>query len=359
MSDSEILEILKSSAQFLDVRAPIEFAVGHIPGARNFPILDNEERKTVGTTYKQQGRDSAIRVGESLVDGGNRDRKIAQWQKFISQHEQSVLYCHRGGLRSMYASDWLEALGCRFRRLEGGYKRARHAYLKTLNEVDRNFQLIAITGKTGSGKSKLLEVAGEHRPILHLEAFANHRGSAFGKLGLQPSQGQFENRIAQRLLQIPAFDNEPALVLVEDESRMIGQCAVPESIFANYRSRPVILVEEPLANRVDLILADYVIDPYRLATDPNTVLTGLSEALLAIAKKLGQERYGHCLMLLRTAHSESLSGDFSRHRQWIELLLRDYYDPLYEKSFIKRNPQILQRGSREDLVESLKSRLSI
>ena len=37
----------------IDVRSPAEFALDHIPGAVNYPVLNNEERAQIGTLYKQ------------------------------------------------------------------------------------------------------------------------------------------------------------------------------------------------------------------------------------------------------------------------------------------------------------------
>jgi tRNA 2-selenouridine synthase len=54
---------LRTKLPSVDVRSPGEYQHGHIPGVQNIPILNNEERIAVGTTYKQSGQAEAIRVG--------------------------------------------------------------------------------------------------------------------------------------------------------------------------------------------------------------------------------------------------------------------------------------------------------
>ena len=47
----------------LDVRSPGEYNHAHIPSAISFPLFTDEERKIVGTTYKQKSREDAIKIG--------------------------------------------------------------------------------------------------------------------------------------------------------------------------------------------------------------------------------------------------------------------------------------------------------
>ncbi len=368
--DQEMIQILRSHFHYLDVRAPIEFATGHIPGAINSPILQDEERRIIGTEFKLNGRESAIRTGEFLVSGANKSQKIEAWRQQIQKYPELVLYCYRGGLRSKFACEWITDLGIRVHRLEGGYKRARNALLQTLSLNAEKFQMIPLTGKTGTGKTDLLTELAERHLTLDLERLANHRGSAFGKLGPQPAQAQFENLIALALLRIP--QKHPGLetirflngtkkqtLIVEDESRMIGGCTLPESVFANFRSQPVLLLEEPMDFRVQVILESYVVSKYKTLDNPDLVLQSLEESLKSIVKKLGFQRFTELSERMKAAHGESLKGEYNGHRNWIEVLLREYYDPLYQKSFTKRNPRVLVAGNRTELKEWIHSHAPI
>ena len=67
---------LSASFPVIDVRAPLEFQQGHLPGAVNIPLFDDHERKVVGTAYKQVNKEAAMYAG--LEFAGKKLVKLAK-----------------------------------------------------------------------------------------------------------------------------------------------------------------------------------------------------------------------------------------------------------------------------------------
>jgi tRNA 2-selenouridine synthase len=235
----------------LDARSEGEFDWGHIPGAISFPILNNEERKLVGTCYKKEGHDPAVLLGYKLT-GPKFHLYIQRAWKEIPKGP-IVVQCWRGGLRSRILGELLSTAGYQVFQLKGGYKAYRNAVLDYLNQ---SFNFKVLTGYTGSGKSELLEqMEQEGKQVLHLERIANHRGSAFGALGLgeQPNQELFENHLFETLFR---FDpKEP--IWTEDESRKIGKLVLPLGLFESIRAGDFTFMNVPFENRVKNIIRIY------------------------------------------------------------------------------------------------------
>ena len=351
------------NCRLIDVRAPIEFAAGHFPGARNLPLLTDSERSQVGTTYKKQGKDAAIALGHQLVSGEVKEQRvnswiaqIQDWQRFDGGKSHAMknpvaLYCFRGGLRSRTTQAWLRERGYEIPLVEGGYKALRNQFIRLISETSLIHQFLVISGPTGSGKTQLLrEVFGNPSFLaLDFEKEANHRGSAFGALpGGQPSQVQFENRIGMILLKASSRSSvEIPKFLVEDESRLVGSMAIPNDLFLHMRSSPVIWIDEPLGARVDRVFNDYILS--RETADPvalELVFEQYENAILAIQKRLGGLRAQEVLSDLRLAAGESIENqNHQLHKIWIEKLLVWYYDPQYLASLAKRAPEVIFRGN--------------
>ena len=153
----DLRELFLHDVPLLDVRAPIEFAEGAFPAAENHPLIDDDERQQIGITYKEKGQAQAIELGEQLVSGDLKARRIAQWKAFLARNPNAVLYCFRGGMRSKTSQRWLlEEAGIRCPRVRGGYK-AMRGFL--LDQIERNSALcrpVVIGGRTGVGKTRLL-----------------------------------------------------------------------------------------------------------------------------------------------------------------------------------------------------------
>jgi tRNA 2-selenouridine synthase len=198
---SEFLELGKSFP-ILDVRSPTEYAYAHIPGAYSFPIFDDAQRKEIGTTYKQVSRADAIKIGLASF-GPNMLSFVEQAEALLKKrkanHNQLLVHCWRGGMRSGAMAWLLSFYGFEVYLLEGGYKSYRQWVLQ---QLDLPFQLVTLGGFTGSGKTEVLQQLRKHgKRIIDLEHIASHKGSAFGSLGMapQPSQEHFENLLVDAL----------------------------------------------------------------------------------------------------------------------------------------------------------------
>jgi tRNA 2-selenouridine synthase len=311
---------LRTTLPVLDARSEGEYTHAHIPGAKNLPLLNNEEREKVGTCYKQKGREEAVLLGFDLVGGkfGDYIRKakaISNIEQGMSNAEQPqiIVYCWRGGMRSNIMAWLLERVGMKVYLLQGGYKTYRHF---ALNEFAEPLKLFVLGGKTGSGKTEVLhemKKAGEQ--VIDLEGLAHHRGSAFGALGqpVQPTTEQFENYLALELVQI---DRNKTLWL-ENESSKIGGVKIPDGIYNKMRATNVVEIEVSLDRRISNIANGY-------ASFPKDKLT---EATKRIEKKLGNKNMNDALNYLN-------ENDFYN---WIKILL-DYYDKAYTFSKSQRAP---------------------
>lgn len=331
IESTEFLDLLLSGARLIDVRAPVEFAEGSIPGSVNLPILTDDERQQVGVTYKTDGPQAAIELGHRLVSGATRKAREDSWLQEIARHPEAVILCFRGGLRSQTAQAWLSERGVRRPLIAGGYKAMRRFLLQALEKEPTRRRFRVVRGPTGSGKTKFLASSG--KPYLDLEAHARHRGSAFGALEVpQPTQIDFENAVALTLLRLPV-DEE---ILIESESRMIGSRTVPESLFRRMQESPQMLLDVDLETRVENILHDYIEDSSLIKAGDPTRFDEFASAINAISRRLGGTRSAEILEDLKASREEFLtSRTIASNRTWIRKLLVWYYDPLYARSVIK------------------------
>lgn len=354
---SSLKSHLLAGKGFVDVRAPIEFVDGSLPGAVNIPIMSDEERARVGTCYKHSGRESAIQLGHKIVSGDNRDFKLCQWRKHFEQHPESLVYCARGGLRSKISADWIADLkvpGVELCRLVGGFKEARQSIINHLNEFAESRALVIMTGMTGSAKTHALQALVKKKPTVDLEAIAHHRGSAFGAWEIpQPKQINFENSLYLELIKVEDQFSKEEPLLLEDESRTVGLCVIPEKLFQKMRSSPVVLIEESLETRIENIFKDYILGSAIGSEEHEAaiqVFERYEKSLLSIQRKLGGVRTQEILRDLEIAKLDFVARrGLELNRVWIGKLLRYYYDPMYLGSLKKRDPQILFRGRRTDV----------
>lgn len=353
-------DIFLNDRPMMDTRAPVEFIKGAFPGVINLPLMSDEERQRVGTCYKQQGQQAAIVLGHELVSGALKAERIEQWARFAQANPDGYLYCFRGGLRSQIVQQWLKTeAGIDYPRVGGGYKAMRTFLLDTLEQSVARCDFVLLGGMTGTGKT---EVLGQLHNALDLEGHANHRGSSFGKRATeQPSNIDFENRIAVDLLKQRAQGVRQ--FVVEDESRMIGSCALPLTLHKGMQTLPMVWLEDSVEGRVERILKDYVID---LCAEFCAVFgdTGyerfserLSQGLSNIHKRLGGERFQRLHAMLQDALAEQArSGLVDLHRGWIEGLLREYYDPMYAFQRENKGSRIEFCGEQAAVVAYLRER---
>jgi len=359
---SDYRQLFLASTPFLDLRSPGEFAHGAFPTASNLPLMSNEERAQVGTCYKRQGQAAAIELGHRLVSGAERERRLAAWSEFARSNPEGVLYCWRGGLRSQTVQQWLGESGIVYSRVSGGYKALRRFLLEELERSLQRAKLVLVSGRTGTGKTRVIAALGN---ALDLEGMARHRGSSFGHLPEpQPSQIDFENALSIGFLR--SLQRADDTVVLEDEGRLIGRLALPENLRQRMQNAPMLVVEESLAERVQVILDDYVIDlgerygaSEGLVEGPALHRTRLLEGLDRIRKRLGGERHQAIRMLMERAFAQQrASGDVEEHRAWISALLETYYDPMYSYQLAQRGGTILFQGRRDAVIHFAAAGLS-
>jgi len=310
----------------IDVRSPSEYYKGHLPNSINIPLFDNDERSIIGTIYKKQGREKAVIEGlkflekkiELLLDNLFMNIDSHKIIPGIKNNELSIrIYCSRGGMRSQSISWLLEKYKFNTITLKGGYKTYRRWILDSFS---KKWNIVIIGGKTGTGKTKLLSLLEKYKyQTIDLEGFACHRGSTFGGLGMkeQPSNEQFENKIAEKLNSFISINN----VFVEAESSNIGKCKIPHEFFNQMKASRRIEILRSESNRLDEL-----IDTYSIFKKEE-----LQESVLRIKKRLGPQRTKIAL--------ESINNE-----KW-DLVCRsvlDYYDRCYEYEKVgKSNIKIL------------------
>lgn len=314
----------------LDVRSPGEYVHAHIPGAHNLPLFTDEERKKVGTTYKQQSREQAIKTGLDMF--GPKMRKMVEEVENLSSiyrtngessDQQSsgsspvFVHCWRGGMRSGAVAWLLDLYGFKVFTLAGGYKAFRNHVLDIFRQP-YSFRILG--GYTGSGKTEVLqEMRHKGERVVDLEQIASHKGSAFGsfKMPPQPTQEMFENLLAMELEKQGAsgIENELPAIWLEDESQRIGNLNIPSALWAQMRQSPVFFLEIPFEERLEHIAEEYgVCDPEKLI-----------DSVRRISQRLGGLETKNAINWLQ-------EGNF---REAFRILLH-YYDKLYIKGLHNR-----------------------
>lgn len=300
---AEFLSACKTRV-LLDVRAPAEYAQGHIPGAISFPLFSDNERAEVGTLYKQTGNEAALLHGLKIV-GPKMEVFVREALRLAPQRRLAV-HCWRGGQRSRSMAWLFRQAGFDVVTLNEGYKNYRKHVLEMLSQAQ--IDMIIVGGKTGTGKTKILRALKEMgEQIVDIEALAHHKGSSFGSIGElpQPTVEQFENDLwnAMSLLDFKRR------VWIENESRSIGRVFIPEGFWNEMKAAPLFNIEVPFECRIQNLVDDY---------------TGVSEtelvaAFLRISKKLGGQH-------LKTALDALQAADYAAAAA---IALR-YYDKTYQ-----------------------------
>lgn len=351
-------QLFLNDTPLLDVRAPIEFVQGAFPRAHNLPLINDEERHAIGIRYAELGQEQAISLGHELVQGEVKDKRIADWIEFTKQHPQGALYCFRGGMRSKISQQWIyDTTGVAYPRIQGGYKALRRFLLNELDTAANTLPLLVIGGRTGVGKTLLIRQIEQH---IDLEGIYHHRGSSFGyRVTAQPSQIDIENTLAIALLK-HQHHNIRKLV-VEDEAPNIGSRSIPAAILHAMQKAPLLLVEAGIEERVGVVFDEYI--TATLAEFQHThgealgfeIWAGnLRSALDRIQRRLGDQRHHALKAIMEDAiHQQQANDDREHHKTWIQTLLLDYYDPMYDYQLEKKSERIVFRGDRESILEYL------
>jgi len=303
-----------SNYLIIDVRSPDEYAHAHIPNAFSLPLFTNEERAAVGTTYKQQSREAAIKLGLTFF-GTKMQNMIEQVEGWAANYEKTkgnkptiLVHCWRGGMRSTAVAWLLDLYGFKIEQLTGGYKAYRNWVLA---QFEKNYSMKVLGGYTGSGKTEiLLQLQKSKLPVIDLEGLANHKGSAFGALGQneQATQEQFENNLAEALLNTCAAH---PYFWIEDESQRIGTNMLPITFFKQLRNSICYFIDIPFEARLQFIVQAY----------GKFAVADLIAATLRIQKRLGGLETKTTVNLLV---ENNIEGAFS--------ILLKYYDKVYLKN---------------------------
>jgi tRNA 2-selenouridine synthase len=296
----------------IDARSEKEYIHAQIPGAVNIPLLNNEHRHLVGIEYKKNGREAAVSLGFELV--GPHFHKFIKKADELSKKKEAMIYCWRGGMRSSIMAWVLSMAGYKISLLKGGYKSFRNLILSQF-AIPR--QILILGGHTGCGKTELLKELNKlGQSIVDLEDLANHKGSAFGSLGLpeQPSNEHFENLLGCILRRM----THEKLIWVEAESHSIGRVKIPDDFFDQLQNAPLIEIIASRQYRMKRIKDEYCIFP-------KEQLAGCTEKL---SKRLGNQRLSEALSALSDR----------RFDDWLEILM-DYYDKTYLHSLNERKPR--------------------
>jgi len=327
----EFLSLSKNHL-LLDVRSPSEYNHAHIPGAVSFPLFTDEERKIVGTAYKQESREKAIKIGLDFF--GPKMRKMVEDVEKIADCRLQVadsgsqskifVYCWRGGMRSGAVSWLLNLYGFKVYTLSGGYKAFRNHVLKTFTQP---FNFKVLGGYTGSGKTDILkELQTKGEAVIDLEKIACHKGSAFGSIQMppQPTQEMFENLLGFELQEAgdkqSNYDTSLPFrgtggIWLEDESQRIGNLNIPMALWQAMRNAPLYFLEIPFEERLNYIVEEY----------GHCDLQKLMDATQRISKRLGGLETKNTIAFLETGNI----------KEAFRILLH-YYDKRYLKGLHNR-----------------------
>ena len=271
----------------------------------------------------------------------------------MDANPDALLYCFRGGMRSKISQQWLQDAGREIVRLKGGYKAFRRYLIDSLEDVPNTFaasgiQPIVLAGRTGSGKTLVIK---QIKNTIDLEGQAHHRGSAFGRHATpQPTQINFENTLSMAFIRF--LETPFKSLIIEDEGRNIGSVNFSKELFTFLKSGPRIIVEMSVKERIEITLEEYVVEAQKEYSTIEAWVEFMLAAFGRIHKRLGGERYQRVVKSFNDAMNLQIqSGEIDGHKAWIETLLVEYYDPMYDYQMQKGNYSVLFKGSVSEVVE--------
>lgn len=332
----KVRKTLKSSTNLplIDLRSPKEFSLGHIPGAINLPLLDNNERHQVGKLYKEAGTHAAVELGLEIF--------AAKCATFLGQIESLTpnsifLYCWRGGMRSRLVGLWLSYAGYKVKVLKGGYKSFRQDALLGLKSLAQHPKIV-LHGRTGVGKTLILkELADQGFPTIDLEGLAKHRGSAFGDLDQEKnsvSQQNFENALYEAYLEVESFPK----ILVELEN-FIGPVKVPQHIRESLQKSPMVFIDRHFTDRVQILTQIYC-QNWNTEKEQDFL-----SRLPMLQKYISSSDIEQIKTAIKNLHFSYV----------ISQLLKLRYDRVYDKSLKRHQPQALAHFNLSEDEEAAKT----
>ncbi len=295
----------KKKLTLIDVRSPSEFNTATIPNIINIPFFNDEERAEVGTLYKQKSPEIAKEHGLKIMS-----EKLPHFVKSFSNTDgEKIVFCWRGGMRSKTTATVLDLMGISVYRLDGGYRSYRNWVVNTLEHLNWDTKALVLNGHTGSGKTTILRrLAKLNYPVIDLEGMANHRGSIFGQIGLQPhNQKTFDALLIE---QIESIKQTP-FMLIEGESKRVGRVILPNFLLKKKTEGTQFIIELPIEERTAEIIKEY---------EPWKYKESCLEAFKRIKKRIHTP-------IAKQIETELNAGHYELA---VMLLLKYYYDPLYD-----------------------------
>jgi len=285
---------------FIDVRTPKEYELSTIPGSINIPLFSNEERVIIGKLYKKEGKQKAVKQGFKIISK-TLNNTLKKFTKY--KNKKLIIFCWRGGMRSRSIVTLLKTLNFNVKQLEHGYKGYRAFIRNKLETYKIKSKIIVIYGYTGSGKTKLIN---KFKNSLDLEDLAQHRSSLFGSIGLKPrTQKMFESLLYNKLKQL----KKEKFIITEGESRKIGDIIIPEFLFKAMKKGTNIKLNVPFKKRVKNIVTEY----------GSLNKKEIAQKIEILKKFISKKKVELLLTLLKENKKTKVA----------EILLKDYYDPLY------------------------------
>lgn len=310
---------------FIDARTPKEYEEDHILGAVNVPLLDDQERHEIGIIYKQYSREKAIEKGMELFPS-----KIPSIYNAVKNHRDKtiVVYCARGGMRSGIIASLLESVGFKVLQIDGGYKGFRNYVLDELNNFRLKPKMVCLYGLTCSGKTKLVN---QFENSLDLEGLAQHRGSLYGGVGLKPNgQKKFENLLLKRLKEL----NEEEFIIIEGESRKIGDVEIPSFLFKAMKKGINILVTADMGSRIKEVVGEYFSSEEKIKE--------IIEITPKLKDVISNKNKRDVVSLVKKG----------KYDEAVKILLEKYYDPLYSHTL--KNVKFDFKVNSDDLGKAKK-----
>ncbi|TBL81184.1 tRNA 2-selenouridine(34) synthase MnmH [Paenibacillus thalictri] len=326
----------KGELELIDVRSSGEYETFTIPGSINIPFFTNEERAEIGTIYKMISKQAAMERGLEIISA----KLPAFIKQFAAIPGRKAVYCWRGGMRSKTTATLLSLMNIHVYRLQGGIRAYRKWVSDTLDQFALNPICVVVSGYTGSGKTSVLQkLAMRGHPVLDLEAYAGHRGSIFGQIGLRPhNQKTFESLLLGALIEV---QHKP-YVLLEAESKRIGRCVMPDFLAEGKARGRQIVLEMPLSLR-----ARHIIEDYKPHAHKQEVMDAFAFIKRRLHTPVAAEIEQHLLL--------------GRYAEAVHLLLEHYYDPRYEHSSRQYDeapePVIYHASSVEEAADQIESYL--
>ena len=355
--------LFKNDTHFLDVRAPVEFNQGAFPYTENQPLMNDQERTDIGIRYKKAGQDEAIKLGQELIQGKIKEQRVNNWAQYIEKNPEGVLYCFRGGMRSKISQQWIyDKTGIVYPRIKGGYKAMRRFLIDELDVSSQLITPIILSGRTGIGKTLFLK---RIKQQVDLEGLFHHRGSVFGKhVTPQPTQIDIENNLSIEL--IKHIDKGHLKIILEDEGGNIGSRRLPECLISKMKKSPLVLLEESVEERINITYQEYIIEALKEYQSFYGEEKGvqhweeqLHESIDKIQRRLGGVRYKELKSQLTDAIQQRRLGNPENFKEWIKILLVDYYDPMYDYQLSKKQERVTFKGNQNEVFDYLTDKQEI